>query len=197
MIGIDYGYAFGTATSRLRWPEIVPCRLTTQFRHLIPGLGLNGSIRDSMNLTLRIAKAETGSLIAALSVFVAEPTLEWKEKLTPDSDKGAKCWSPNEIIQRTNNLLDGVHPSEIMCLELQRNTVFQRSAQGSLILPQLLSIIRGRTASPTCKTDFGCQSTNKRKKEEMSYRAALPSEGLDTLEQVNFSLNFVFDYLRV
>jgi len=42
IIGIDFGMAFGSATSKLPIPELVPCRLTPQFQNLIPGLALNG-----------------------------------------------------------------------------------------------------------------------------------------------------------
>lgn len=44
MIGIDFGMAFGTATSTLSVPELVPCRLTKLFENLIPALGFHGII---------------------------------------------------------------------------------------------------------------------------------------------------------
>ena len=49
IIGIDFGMAFGSATSKLPIPELVPCRLTPQFQNLIPGLALNGRCNRSPN----------------------------------------------------------------------------------------------------------------------------------------------------
>jgi len=42
LIGIDYGIAFGLATSNQIIPELVPVRLTPMFQQLIHGLGLHG-----------------------------------------------------------------------------------------------------------------------------------------------------------
>lgn len=192
MIGIDYGCAFGTATSRLRWPELVPCRLTAQFKNLIPGLGLNGSIKESMNLTLTVAKEETRSLMAALSVFVTEPTLEWETKVismtgSVSSCVQRNCLSPEDIVRRTENLLNGAHPSEITCTDLEKNTIFS-TAEGKRILPQLLSVVRGRVSQSLAafQTDSPVPSkSGKRRHEETRFRATLPTQGLSTSEQVD------------
>ena len=188
--------AFGTATSRLAVPEIVPCRLTTQFQYLIPGLGLNGPVRESMDHALRVAKAESGSIIAALSVFVTEPTLDWLRHseamarviqndatLTNDNNVGSNlCWSPTEVVKRTENLLKGFHPSEITCRDLEKNNVFL-TAEGSKLLVKLCTIVRGKTV----KTDSEVVLSKKRKIENnVNYRANFPSKGLSTNQQVSF-----------
>lgn len=197
VIGIDYGYAFGTATFRLAVPEIVPCRLTTQFQHLIPGLGLNGPVRESMSHTLRVAKAESGPIIAALSVFVTEQTLDWlshaekKIKSTQlakiSTTEQLNSWSPTEVVQRTENLLSGIHPSEVTCRDLQKNNIFS-TPEGQKVLLQLLSIVRGKTSLSDASNFEPNTSTNKRKVENIGFRGNLPSMGLSTDQQVIFRL---------
>ncbi len=188
--------AFGTATFRLAVPEVVPCRLTTQFQCLIPGLGLNGPIRESMDHTLRVAKAESDSIIASLSIFVSEPTLDWlkhsdltKDRMSTNESTNI-CWASMEIVQRTKNLLKGFHPSEITCRDLQKNNIFL-SDDGKNLLVQLCAAVRGKTAS---KTGSDAAPDNKRKREnDVKHRTNLPSEGLSTNQQVYFHLtNFAY-----
>lgn len=47
VIGIDFGLAFGFATTTLPLPELVPFRLSPQFQNLIPGLGAKGGGQPS------------------------------------------------------------------------------------------------------------------------------------------------------
>uniref|UniRef100_A0A0P6IJU2 non-specific serine/threonine protein kinase n=1 Tax=Daphnia magna TaxID=35525 RepID=A0A0P6IJU2_9CRUS len=186
IIGIDYGMAFGMATSQLPVPEVVPCRLTAQFQFLIPGLSLNGSVRDSMVHTLRVAKAESGSIIAALSVFVTEPTLNWLKEAEKKTEnrfqatftKESTNWSPTQIVERTDNLLKGFHPSVITCQDLQENKIFL-TADGQKLLPQLIAVVRGNRSMLTSL------ETIKRKVEpHSSRRASMPQQGLSSEQQI-------------
>ncbi len=45
VISIDFGYAFGVATSHLPVPELVPLRLTPQILALMEPLGTHGLFR--------------------------------------------------------------------------------------------------------------------------------------------------------
>ncbi|KAI9558578.1 hypothetical protein GHT06_015366 [Daphnia sinensis] len=189
VIGIDYGMAFGMAMSQLPVPEIVPCRLTAQFQFLIPGLSLNGSIRDSMVHTLRVAKTESGSIIAALSIFVAEPTLNWlkeAEILTENRYQAtftneSTSWSPAQIIERTDNLLKGFHPSVITCQDLQKNKIFS-TTDGQKLLPQLFAVVRGSTLT---SLEMGPEIAAIKRKAELhsSRRASMPQQGLSSDQQ--------------
>jgi DNA-dependent protein kinase catalytic subunit len=199
IISIDYGMAFGTATNQLAVPEVVPCRLTTQFQYLIPGLGLNGPIRESMIHTLRVIKEESGSIIAALSIFVTEPTLDWlkrAEKMatrsrTEASNNESTDWSPVEVIQRTENLLNGSHPSKITCDDLKRNTIFS-TAEGRKLLPVLVSVVQG-TSDPSTVAGSSDTIVNKRRIEcYPSRRASMPKQELSSDQQVgDFSYLFL------
>lgn len=150
VIPIDYGMAFGTATSALAVPELAPCRLTTQFRELIPGLGVHGPMRESMVHTLRVARVEMETLLAALAVFVTEPTVDWLRSAkspTVDQEVGKEdleksiSWSPEEVIERTGNILKGAHPVSVTIQDLQRNPIYSLH-QNRNALEEVTSILR-------------------------------------------------------
>lgn len=188
--------AFGMGTNQLPVPEVVPCRLTTQFQFLIPGLGLNGCIRESMIHTLRVAKEESGSIMAALSVFVTEPTLDWlkhaetmaKRSQTKKFKNNSAVWAPVEFLLRTENLLNGFHPSKITCDDLEKNKIFS-TTEGRKLLPLVVSVVQG-----TDFTDVGTKSDSvviKRKIENTkNLRASMPKQGLSSDQQVCSFPNF-------
>lgn len=184
--------AFGMATSQLAVPEVVPCRLTAQFQFLIPGLGLNGSVRDSMVHTLRVAKAESGSIIAALSVFVAEPTVDWlkvietttEHRSQATSTKESTSWSPAQIVQRTDNLLKGFHPSVITCQDLRKNKIFS-TADGQKLLPQLFAVVQGNGGVlASSEVDSESAAVKRKLEQRVSHRASMPQHGLSPDQQV-------------
>lgn len=183
--------AFGMGTSQLPVPEVVPCRLTTQFQFLIPGLGLNGCIRESMIHTLRVAKEESDSIMAALSVFVTEPTLDWlkhaetmaKRSQTKKLENNSAVWAPVEFLRRTENLLNGFHPSKITCDDLEKNKIFS-TTEGRKLLPLVVSVVQG-TDCPTAVETKSDSVVNKRKIENTKgLRVNMPKQGLSSDQQV-------------
>lgn len=182
--------AFGTATSLLPVPELAPCRLTTQFQKLIPGLGLYGPIRESMVHTLSVAQAETETLLAALAVFVTEPTLDWlknaksfTKNLDSDiSESGASIpWSPEDVIRRTNYILKGAHPAAITIQDLQRNPIYNLQKFRNA-LQEVTGILRGG------KLESRPSKVNQTKRKLVATESnAVVLQGLNSDEQVTFS----------
>ena len=201
IVGIDFGMAFGCATSRLPVPELVPCRLTPQFQNLIPGLALNGKpnvnflvhsllirfdacqgpIRDGMIHTLQVARTETGPLMAAMSIFVSEPTLEWIRTSTATIQSAD--FTPQQAIGRARDILDGAHPAEITCRDLAKNPECRQ------FLGEIMNAVRGITPP---STDAHCA---KRKRDNPPYRSSLPPDGLTVEQQVFHS--FIGYYLFI
>lgn len=143
-----------------------------------------------MKHTLRVIKTESIPFLAALSVFVNEPTLDWITKCPQSENPTAfidklSVWEPKEILQRTEKLLNGFHPSEIICSELQKNPIFL-TPQGEIFLPSLLSIVRGTSLLNASKT---VPDAHKRKSEQISVRASFPSTNLSTDQQVKITLS--------
>ena len=79
-IPIDFGYAFGAAFF-LPVIELTPFRYTPQMRYLnSPFTESNqGPIREVMIRTLQALRRNSGVLMAALKVFVREPTIDWTD----------------------------------------------------------------------------------------------------------------------
>lgn len=186
VIPIDYGMAFGMATSNLPVPELAPCRLTTQFQKLIPGLGLNGPIRESMVHTLRVARIEIDTLLAALAVFVTEPTLDWSthaKTLIEDQELGTSgessvSWSRKEVMERTESILRGAHPAAITTQDLQQNPIY-KSQENRNSLAVISNILRGDFPELSKLTD---EPTKRKFPDSNSQSIVL--KGLEAEEQV-------------
>lgn len=139
--------------------------------------------------TLRVVREESGSIMAALSIFATEPTLDWvkrakgpakaAEQTAPFSESSLK-WSPEEVVRRTESALNGAHPAEITCADLEGNEVFQQTG-GAKLLSQLKSVVRGDAVA----SEEAISSVSlKRKPHDGPYRAAIPPSSLSVEQQV-------------
>ncbi|KAG5192986.1 kinase-like domain-containing protein [Tribonema minus] len=77
VVGIDFGAAFGFATSHLPVPELIPFRLTRQLRGALAPLDAVGLMRDHMCAAARALRAAGEGLLNAMDVFLHEPILDW------------------------------------------------------------------------------------------------------------------------
>eukprot|EP00897_Mesotaenium_endlicherianum_P010382 jgi/Mesen1/9372/ME000610S08690 len=78
LVGIDFGYSFGTATQLLEVPELVPFRLTAQLTALVLPLDGAALLRADMVHCLAALRRKRAVLTAVLDVFVREPLYAWK-----------------------------------------------------------------------------------------------------------------------
>ncbi len=142
--------------------------------------------------TLKVARAESGSILAALSIFATEPTLDWlnhaKERIriefkssttAPASQFAFNCWSPESVIRRCQSaLVHGAHPAEITCRDLEMNGIFTGNQDR---LNQACSLARGNDGSVI-------ETSGRKRKlngdEMVPYRASLPTSGLSVEQQV-------------
>ena len=143
---------------------------------------------------LRVARAEVGPLIAAMSIFVSEPTLEWIRTVpnligVQSSQSTSNSWtefSPEEVILRAQYILKGVHPAEITCRDLQRNKehhkLFYVSTTG-----KVRAAVRGAVAADALC--IGGSTSAKRKDDSGPYRFTLPPNELSVEQQVMFKFN--------
>lgn len=143
--------------------------------------------------------------MAALSVFVTEPTLDWLKraeesaKELPSSSPSppsstASIWSPEEAIRRTERALDGAHPSHITCEDLKKNIriVLQQD-----LFPQLISVVRGSSEpSGATTTTISGKRTQPNQQDGAPYRSGLPPAGLTVEQQVGKkSFHSLFSFL--
>eukprot|EP01155_Anaeramoeba_flamelloides_P010613 Anaeramoba_flamelloidesa325894_113.p1 GENE.a325894_113~~a325894_113.p1 ORF type:complete len:915 (+),score=279.52 a325894_113:361-3105(+) len=79
VIGIDFGYSFGTATQVLSLPEMVPFRLTRQMIGTLQPLGYKGLLESNMINTFRALKENQDVLLNVMDIFLKEPLLDWQK----------------------------------------------------------------------------------------------------------------------
>uniref|UniRef100_A0A915HME3 Non-specific serine/threonine protein kinase n=1 Tax=Romanomermis culicivorax TaxID=13658 RepID=A0A915HME3_ROMCU len=77
IVGIDFGYVFGTSVQILGVPELVPFRLTKQITDVVEPLGVRAFFQPHMTRCMKILRENSDSLMNILDVFVKEPTINW------------------------------------------------------------------------------------------------------------------------
>ncbi|XP_044756993.1 DNA-dependent protein kinase catalytic subunit-like isoform X2 [Coccinella septempunctata] len=169
VIGIDFGYAFGTATQMLPVPELIPFRLTPQIVSFMEPLGVMGHFRESMINTMKCLKEYKKLLVATMSVFIKEPSLDWLEipKLHQESDITNSDWFPYRKINQVKRKLDGINSTEIVIEDLKDGQVKEY-------------------ANIYCKLVSGMP--------EYDYRAQIARSGLSVEQQVDCLIDQARDY---
>ncbi|XP_063182908.1 DNA-dependent protein kinase catalytic subunit [Chroicocephalus ridibundus] len=129
MVGIDFGYAFGSATQFLGVPELMPFRLTRQFVNLMMPVKEWGLMYSVMVHALRAYRASPDLLISTMDVFVKEPSLDWKNFEQRQLKKGGTWikeintsevnWYPLQKVSYVKRKLTGANPARITCDELR------------------------------------------------------------------------------
>lgn len=118
LIGIDFNLAFGAATRNYNIPELVPFRLTSQFVNVLKPLGVSGFLIKSMAHVLRTFSLENESIMAALEVFISEPTTDFNDALSRSStssqgtadSSSVKAWKPEQHLKVVKDKLSGINP---------------------------------------------------------------------------------------
>ena len=93
VVGIDFGHAFGSATSVLRIPELMPFRLTPQLQKVFHPHDTSGWFRLGMVHSLTALSRNRDDIIATLQVFVEDPLVEWTERAREDNAKRGESGS--------------------------------------------------------------------------------------------------------
>lgn len=118
LIGIDFNMAFGMATRIMNIPELVPFRLTHQFVNALKPLETSGFLTKCMVHVLRTFSIDNESIMAALEVFVHDPTVDFA-KPSDDLDISSQsmmsrhtcAWEPETHLKTIKDKLSGVDPT--------------------------------------------------------------------------------------
>uniref|UniRef100_A0A670Y1A7 DNA-dependent protein kinase catalytic subunit n=1 Tax=Pseudonaja textilis TaxID=8673 RepID=A0A670Y1A7_PSETE len=129
LVGIDFGYAFGSATQFLQLPELMPFRLTRQFVNLMLPMKESGLMYSVMVHSLRAYRINQDVLINTMDIFVKEPSLDWKNFELKQLRKGGTWtkeintdevnWYPLQKVKIARRKLAGANPAVITCDELR------------------------------------------------------------------------------
>ena len=113
LVGIDFGHVFGSATSQLPVPELVPFRLTAQLAGLTAPLGAAGLTRHTLLLAVRALRRSRHLLAATLQGFVREPAAEWAARQADPAGHARRC------VRQARGRLRGRHPAADVCQLLE------------------------------------------------------------------------------
>jgi serine/threonine-protein kinase ATR len=83
------------------WPERVPFRLTHNMVAAMGPLGVEGMFRRSCEITLRILRAQSETLMSVLRPFVYDPMVTWRSTSASSTRPPAR----KEKVETTNELV--------------------------------------------------------------------------------------------
>ncbi|KZT10185.1 atypical/PIKK/FRAP protein kinase [Laetiporus sulphureus 93-53] len=78
VVHIDFGDCFEVAMHREKFPEKIPFRLTRMLTHAMEVSGIEGSFRNTCEISMRVLRDNKESLMAVLEAFVYDPLINWR-----------------------------------------------------------------------------------------------------------------------
>ena len=91
LIHIDFGYAFGTATTHLPIPELTPFRATPVLLDVLSPLNARTWLETDMTRTMRSLQQGSTLLKGVMDIFLRDPLVDWqREALSARAKTGAK-----------------------------------------------------------------------------------------------------------
>ncbi|TRM60259.1 armadillo-type protein [Schizophyllum amplum] len=96
VVHIDFGDCFEVAMHREKFPEMIPFRLTRMLTQAMEVSGIEGSFRNTCEITMQVLRDNKESLMAVLEAFVYDPLINWRlmqtdvERRTEDPDRAVE-----------------------------------------------------------------------------------------------------------
>ncbi|KAI0924480.1 hypothetical protein AcW2_005356 [Taiwanofungus camphoratus] len=78
VVHIDFGDCFEVAMHREKFPEKIPFRLTRMLTHAMEVSGIEGSFRNTCEISMKVLRDNKESLMAVLEAFVYDPLINWR-----------------------------------------------------------------------------------------------------------------------
>ncbi|KAK7686283.1 hypothetical protein QCA50_010507 [Cerrena zonata] len=78
VVHIDFGDCFEVAMHREKFPEKIPFRLTRMLTHAMEVSGIEGSFRNTCEISMGVLRENKESLMAVLEAFVYDPLINWR-----------------------------------------------------------------------------------------------------------------------
>mmetsp|Transcript_107741 Transcript_107741/g.313601 ORF Transcript_107741/g.313601 Transcript_107741/m.313601 type:complete len:357 (+) Transcript_107741:1539-2609(+) len=147
VVPIDFGMAFGMATSLLPTPELIPFRLTPQFSALLRPLDSLGLMQHHSTLTMRALQGNKAVLVRTMDVFMNDPIVDWltsaSEKQPTDEAVADATWEPARKIRNALHKLEGRNPMSIIIDDLSQNKYVKKNKS----LSAYSKVVKGEAAS--------------------------------------------------
>ena len=124
-ISIDFGHAFGSSFF-LPIPELLPFRMTPEIQSMLfPFKCGQGQMRETMINTLQSLRENKTVLLATLSTFIREPTIDWLQfanvSASLNEESRTSTWSHDYALRKIDIVkrkLNGNHPCTVAMEEL-------------------------------------------------------------------------------
>jgi serine/threonine-protein kinase ATR len=98
MIFICTACNFFSQGESFAWPERVPFRLTHNMVTAMGPLGMEGMFRRSCEMTLRVLRAQSETLMSVLRPFVYDPMVTWRSTSTRPPARKESVETTNELV---------------------------------------------------------------------------------------------------
>lgn len=103
VVHIDYGDCFEVAMLREKFPEKVPFRLTRMLTHAMEVSGIQGSFKNTCEISMRVLRDNKEGLMAVLEAFVYDPLINWRlMQAEVDNRRGERYFSAMSSRQCTD-----------------------------------------------------------------------------------------------
>jgi FKBP12-rapamycin complex-associated protein len=149
VVHIDFGDCFEVAMHREKFPEKIPFRLTRMLTHAMEVSGIEGSYRNTCEISMRVLRDNKESLMAVLEAFVYDPLINWR--LMPT--KGDTRRPPGDS-SRTSDLsrVNAYVQEPLRKLKADENTILneaqERNDRALAVLNRVQHKLTGRDFNP-------------------------------------------------
>lgn len=115
VVHIDFGDCFEITSTRSKYPEIIPFRLTRMLTNCMEASGTEGTYRLTCERVMRVLRDNRDSVMAMLEAFVYDPLISWR-LLAQDNNEGE-----NKMITKSASMEDVTTASQKSPVEKLRD----------------------------------------------------------------------------
>ncbi|KAF8966334.1 atypical/PIKK/FRAP protein kinase [Flammula alnicola] len=128
VVHIDFGDCFEVAMHREKFPEKVPFRLTRMLTHAMEVSGIEGSFRNTCDITMQVLRDNKESLMAVLEAFVYDPLINWRLMQTTEVEV-RRPEDPEIDPERMADRVTGHPQGPMRKLKADENDIFNDEGQ--------------------------------------------------------------------
>jgi tetratricopeptide (TPR) repeat protein len=128
VIHIDFSDCFEVNMSRIRFPELVPFRLTRMIRRAFGAIGIAGEYRTTCEQTVTLVRSHHDSIAAVLDIFLQEPLNmadEGESVCSMEENWTSRTWRPSASQASRGSQQISRKPSRESCVRSPGRTATQ------------------------------------------------------------------------
>ncbi|KAH9990569.1 FAT-domain-containing protein [Russula vinacea] len=136
-------------TGKVKFPEKIPFRLTRMLTHAMEVSGIEGSYRNTCEISMRVLRDNKESLMAVLEAFVYDPLINWRLMPTKGDNR-----RPTGDSSRTSDLsrVNAYVQAPLRKLKADENTILneaqERNDRALAVLNRVQHKLTGRDFNP-------------------------------------------------